>query len=505
MAQALYFPWTPLRAAPRTGVASAAASSARRAAGAAGKVSAISYPVIGGKGAPSSVSSPPRWPGCKGVPPLLPAASQYAQRGQHVAGTACMHSLPLKPDARSQEKEGTDSLPTRVTGDAGEGQLPVVRRVLEAASDGAPPNGKSFWASQREEAARCVEEGQVSSSVAALLVAAFARAGELTAPLATAVGTRFAASLRDTRRKALTLPLLGDETADQRPARGVRTPVNFSAVATLFLAKREAGILTHPSVAPVAVDLHRELLLCVQPQWDSLAFAQLRRMWLLLGVTAESLGLHVGEARALLTASKKRLRRMQKKGYLCEGADARDSAALLWPLAAVSAVTRLPFPPEDLGGKPIYPRALEGPSCAGTADSGSSEELSCLIRDRDIVLQLLVASLSTALSSRLPCSPLDLALAYAGLDRLAQRRVGERVLVAFGAAAAAASIEELCRLGRDLLLTGRLPRALWAAFGDAAADALQQHNERIGKQLSSEEHHHAAELTQWLRLCRSMS
>ncbi|KAL8448339.1 hypothetical protein Emed_003869 [Eimeria media] len=495
MAQTPCFPWTALRAASTSGLANAVGSSARHAAGAAGKVPACRLPLLSSKGAFLSVSSASRLPGRFGGPCLIPAASKCVRRGHlHSAGTGCMHSLPLEPDARSHEEEGAKPPRIRTRGDAEEDLLPVVRSVLEAASDGARSYGKSFWVSQRDEAARLIEEGQVSSSVAALMVAAFARAGELDPPLAAAVGKRFAASLRDARRKALEPLLLNDETADRGPTRGVRTPVNFSAVATLFVAKRDAGLLKHPSVAPVAADLHRELLLCMQPQWDSLAFAQLRRVWLLLGVTVESMGLDISEARAVLAATKKRLRRMQKKGYLCEGADARDSAALLWPLAAVSAATRLPSPPQDLG-------------CAANADSsGGSEEVNSLIRDRDIVLQLLIANLSTALSSRLPCSPLDLALAYTGLERLGQRRVGERVLVAFSASAAASSIEELCKLGRDLFLTGSIPRALWAAFADAAADVLQQHKESSGKQLLSEQQqHYAAELTQWLRLCGSIS
>ncbi|KAL8434641.1 hypothetical protein ACSSS7_003039 [Eimeria intestinalis] len=459
-------------------------------------------PLLSGKGAPSNASSAAPWPGWNELPCLLLAASPNAQRGQHhEAATACLHSLP---NARPKE-ESADSPLIPTAGETEEDLLPVVRRVLEAASDGARSHGTSFWASQREEAARCLEEGQVSPSVAALLVAALARAGELTASLAAAVGTRFAASLKDARRKTLVPPLLGDEEANQRQTRGVRTPVNFSAVATLFVAMRDAGLLKHPSVAPVAADLHRELLLCMQPQWDSLAFAQLRRVWLLLGVTAEPAGLHVGEARALLAATKKRLRRMQKKGYLAEGADARDSAALLWPLAAVSAATKLPSPPQDLGERPIPSRSLEGSSFPGFADSGDREELNSFMRDRDIVLRLLIASLSTALSSRLPCCPLDLGLAYAGLERLGQPRVGERVLLAFRASAAPSSVEELCRLGRDMLLTGSLPRALWAAFGNAATDALHQHNESSGKQLSSEQQRYAAELAQWLRLCGTIS
>ncbi|KAL8443965.1 hypothetical protein Emag_005749 [Eimeria magna] len=437
-------PWTALRVASTTGPAVGAGSSARQAA-------AFRPPLLSGNGAPLNVSSASRWLGSNGGPRLLSAA------------------LPLEPEARLYEQEGEEIPAIRASGDAREDLLPVVRTVVEAASDGARPRGKSFWASQREEAARCVEGGHVSSPVAALLVAAFAKAGELAPPLAMAVGKRFAASLRDARRKALAPPLLNDETADQGPTRSVPTPVNFSAIATLFVAKRDAGLLKHPSVAPVAADLHRELLLCMQPQWDSLAFVQLRRVWLLLGVTAESIGLHVSEARALLAATKKRLRRMQKKGYLCEGADARDSAALLWPLAAVSAATRLPFPPQDLGEKPALFRSLDGPSCAALADTGGNEE------------------------------------GYTGLERLGQRRVGERVLVAFRASAAASSFEELCGLGRDLLLTGRIPRVLWAAFGDAAADALQQQNEASEKQVLSEQERYAAELAQWLRLCGSIS
>ncbi|KAL8433090.1 hypothetical protein Efla_006289 [Eimeria flavescens] len=406
-----------------------------------------------------------------------------------------------RPISQQQDEEVAD-----------DGLPPAARR---AASESTSFQGKALWASYREEVSRCIANQQVPPAAAALLAAAFARADELTAPLAAAVGTQFAAALKAARRRAVGSPPLledwGQPSADEalRPS-AAAVAVNFSAVATLLVAKRDAGLLTSPSVAPVAAALQQELLLCVQAQLDSLTFEQVRRMLLLLGVTAGSLSLQVGEARSLFAAAKKHLRRLQKKGHSKEGADVRDSLALLWPLAVISAALKLTPPPQEAAGRSCQTgRAAASDSSSSSSSSSSSvssEEVNVVLRDRDILLELLKRDVFVALSSRLPCAPLDLALGFAGLQRLGQGHAAEFVLSAFSSAAAAAPREELCRLAHEVFLMGSQPPAFWRAFGRVVAASLsqkeQQQGQPAGSRLAKEEAHER-ELLKWLRFCNS--
>ncbi|CDI74326.1 hypothetical protein, conserved [Eimeria praecox] len=270
--------------------------------------------------------------------------------------------------------------------------------------------GSSFWASQRDEVMRSLREGELSLSTAALLMVAFSRAGELTGPLATAVAERLCTAFRAATRGGATRLLLEEGEPPLERALTMKTSetdfrVHFSDGATVLFAMKEGGLLQDPCAGAAARELQEELLLCVQPQWGSLTFTQLRRVFLLLGATSEPLGLSITVALELLNAVKKRLRKMQKMTRrLFEGGDARDTVAVL--LAYIS--------------------------------------------------------------------PFDLALGFAGLQRLGQQNCAEYVLAAFSAAAAAASCEELCRLGRDILLAGARQKALWEAFADAVQTAAEE-------------------------------
>lgn len=95
---------------------------------------------------------------------------------------------------------------------------------------------------------------------------------------------------------------------------------------------------------------------------------------------------------------------------------------------------------------------------------------------------------------------------FTGLDMLGQRSIAEYVLAAFSATAGAASGEELCRLGRGILLTGAIQKALWDAFADATAAALQrQRQNEFGQRQGSMHQQTEAELIRWLRFCGRVS
>lgn len=254
-----------------------------------------------------------------------------------------------------------------------------------------------------------VEEEKVSLATAALLVVAFSKAGELTGPLAIAVARRLCSAFRAAARGAAS-PLLLDDAGPSRE--GVLTTeaekadlrAHFSDGATVLLAMKEGGLLQDPAACFAARELQDELLACLQPQWNSLTFSQLRRLFLLLGATAEPLGLNMAAARELLIAAKRHLRKMQKTTRrLFEEGDARDTIALVWPLASVSAAMDIPTPQISSNSRAVLFSALD---CSGS----SNDDVKLLQRDRDIVLHLLKEQAYRAVSSRLPCSPFDLAL-----------------------------------------------------------------------------------------------
>lgn len=262
-----------------------------------------------------------------------------------------------------------------------------------------------------------MQNHQLPPSVVALVVAAFAKAGELTAPLATTVAQQFCATLKDATRQGVA-SLFPEDTHSPHEnfpaaARRTDTSVDFSSVATVLVAMKESGLLDHSCAGHAARALQHELLLCMQSQWGSLGFSQLRRAFLLLGATAGSLGLQKATARELLTAAKKHLRKMHKK-HLAEDGDARDSLALLWPLATISAALALPLPQSSTTSSANPSGNNRSCSEHGGASCSSREELEVLLQDRDIVLHLLKAGVLSALSSRLPCSPFDLALVRQG-------------------------------------------------------------------------------------------
>lgn len=268
--------------------------------------------------------------------------------------------------------------------------------------------GSSFWASQREEVMSSVKEGKLSLATAAVLVAAFSKAGELTGPLATAVAKRLCTGFRAAARGGVSPLLLREECVplEEGLAKGTGETdfrVHFSDGATVLLAMKEAGLLQDPCAGVAARDLQEALLLCVQPQWNCMTFMQLRRLFLLLGATAEPLGLDMATARELLTAAKRHLRKMQKSsGRLFEEGDARDTIVLVWPLATISAALGIPAPQISSS----FDASLSSLACS----SCSNEDMKMLQRDRDIVLQLVRTQVYRAVSSRLPCTPFDLAL-----------------------------------------------------------------------------------------------
>lgn len=278
--------------------------------------------------------------------------------------------------------------------------------LKQAAEDSSVKRGKNFWASQREEAARCIDSKQLPPRVSAMLVAAFARAGELTAPFAENVARQICAALVRRREAAAVLlrePKSPHEGSPADPP-SMSKSADFFAVATLLVAMRDGGVLGDPEARAAARAIQNELVQCMQASWDSLTFSQLRRAMLLFGGTAETLGIEVDAAHELLTAVKKLLREMQKKGHLSVGGDPRDSIALLWPLASISIVMNLR--PPGAGGSHRLKSNQEQPmtSCGG------NKKWDDLCQTRDILLHLLKSDVSKALSSRLPCSPLDLAL-----------------------------------------------------------------------------------------------
>lgn len=283
---------------------------------------------------------------------------------------------------------------------------------LQVVKQPAATTGEEFWAFQRREALRCLQKQQAPPFVAALLVAAFARAGQLSASFATEVAEQFCISLRESRILGIAALFPGPSQAKlhivtQRP----NLLVDFSTAATLLMAMKEAELLSHPSARLAARAVQHELLLCMQHHWSSMTFAQLWDVLWLLGATAESLGLEVTAARNLLKAAKRHFRKMQKKRYAAEGRYPSNSIALLWPLANISAAMQKAF--------------LDGNSSDGADSSGNKhscsrdacetargrrEETEELQRDTEIVLQLLKADSLAAVSSRVPCRPLDLAL-----------------------------------------------------------------------------------------------
>lgn len=277
-------------------------------------------------------------------------------------------------------------------------------RLLQAAQGLATPRGSAFWALQREQVLKLLEKGQLSLSTASLLVAAFSRAGELTPPVATAVARKLGKAFRAAARGGAAPLLLEEKQVPQEEALSEADEadfrVHFSDAATVFLAMKEANLLTDCSVETAAQALLQELLNCVQPQWADMTFSQLRRLLLLLGATAEPLGLSAATAQELLTVTKKQLRKMQKSRQLVEERRFGESIALLWPLAAISDALKLPLPDK-----------ISHQAAAGFSAWNSTEDaMELLRRDRDIVLHLLKDHLYRAISSRLPCSPFDLAL-----------------------------------------------------------------------------------------------
>ncbi|CDJ53333.1 hypothetical protein, conserved [Eimeria brunetti] len=344
-----------------------------------------------------------------------------------------------------------------------------------------------------------LKEGKLSLSTAALLVVAFSKAGELTGPLATAVARRLCTAFRAAARGGASSLLLGEGGSPLDKTSTLETGetdfrVHFADGATVLLAMKEGELLHDPAAGVAARELQEQLLVCVQPQWNSLTFSQLRRLFLLLGATAEPLGLDMAAARELLIAAKRHLRKMQKTSRrLFDDGDARDTVALVWPLACVSAALQLPPPQSNSSNNTAH---------SSPYGNSNNEDMQLLHKDRDIVLQLVKWHVHRAVSSRLPCSPFDFALGYAGLERLGQHSCAEYVLAAFSTAAAAADGEELCRLGRDIMLAGARQKALWEAFGAAVQTAMEQRQQTPpGKQHSSASHRIEAELAQWLRFC----
>ncbi|XP_026189676.1 uncharacterized protein LOC34618669 [Cyclospora cayetanensis] len=369
-------------------------------------------------------------------------------------------------------------------------------RLLQASGEQSESFGKAFWATQREEVLRCTVKGELSLLMLGPVAAAFARAGELTPALASAAARRFCAAFK-VESRADTSPHLLQEIIqpDKRDSFASRWPStfeNFKSAATVLLAMKEADLLTDPDAGPAARALQDALLVSLQFQRSSATFSDLRRVLLLLGATAEPLGICPTTARELLKATKKQLWRLSRRDQGAENRDPRDSISLLWPLASISEALKLPPPQKHCRHK------SESDRVAYT----SKGERGALQQDRDIVLNLLNADVFRALSSRLPCSSLDLALGYIGLERLGLHHSADYVLAAFSAAAGAASREELCCLGREILLTGALQNALWGAFADAAATALEkQWQDTSDGQKSNAQQRSEAELLQWLRFC----
>lgn len=91
---------------------------------------------------------------------------------------------------------------------------------------------------------------------------------------------------------------------------------------------------------------------------------------------------------------------------------------------------------------------------------------------------------------------------FVGLDRLGQQISAEYVLAAFSAAAGEATAEQLCRLGRDILMTGARQKALWDIFAVAADAALRQLQQQdVGEQQGNIPDFVEAELRQLLHFC----
>ncbi|CDJ30734.1 LOW QUALITY PROTEIN: uncharacterized protein EMH_0060970 [Eimeria mitis] len=310
------------------------------------------------------------------------------------------------------------------------------------------------------------------------------KAGELTGPLAAAVARRLSTAFRAAARRGASPLLMGEggpslERALTTETGEVDFRVHFGDGATVLLAMKEAGLFEDTCAGAAARELQEatRAVDCNKAVFEENAE----------DVKAGLRGRRRQRDRRYLRKMQKTSRRVFEEG------DASEIVALAWPLACVSAAVKIPAPQisEDNGGR-------------GSLDCFTSkyDDMKMLHRDRDVVLRLAKAQIHRAVCSRLPCTPFDLALGFAGLERLGQKSCAEYVLTAFSTTAAGASCEELCRLGRDIMLAGIRQKALWEAFADAVQTAAEQRRQTPPSQEhNSNSQRIEAELAQWLRFC----